>query len=930
MKRNNAKKLSTLICLVLTLVIAMTAMFVVTASAAEATATLTFDSNKSNRTSFSTSKQVWEQNGIVFTNNKGSGINVADYGAPVRLYKGSSISIEAPGNITEIVFKCASGYVLSTTGASTSGTTVTVKLDGTSDTYTISSLSAQVRLNSLEVTYTETNCAHSKTTTITNDATCTENGSIVTKCDACGFKTAEEVIPAPGHNYINGVCDVCGAEKPAGYELVSDVSTLKAGYKIVIVATGANKALGTTQNTNNRSTADVTKGNGVVTFGDDVEVITLEKGASEGTFAFKATAGYLYASGTGNHLRSQDNVDANASWTITIANGVATIESSADVSQNLIRHNSNNNIFSCYASGQNDVSIYKLPVVEPEQPDVPDCQHTNKTTTTNPAKCESDGSTVVTCADCGEELSHDIIPATGHLNVTTTTVESTCSKNGSITVTCDDCGATLGSESLDKAAHTYNSEDVCTVCGFDKNDQGFSGKYYFFAIRSSGNYYAMTNSLGTASTKRYQARDAETSDPASIPDSITSDEADISAIFVLEKQEDETYLIYAAGLEENNYLGWTSENSGTFVAKENALQLTVEQTKDGLFNIHFTASDAERYLALNGTAGNNYFAWYKSGQKQDLTFTSIVDPEENPDQPGGSEPDMPGDDNGAEPDCYHEPRFVGANVNIGDSLTLKVFLDICEHDDISKYNIVFTMNERTVTAAAIDEAPAGHLFVLDGITPQCMGDNIRIQVTKGGAVINGMTVSNYSIKTNLVALLEDYPDDEKLHQLVYDTLAYGAAAQKYCGYKTNALVNAGYEALASTYEQPADTHTLSARADGATASFKSAAVEFGDYNTILIKINATDVTNFKLMFGEVELELGYAGDDVYYAFTDAISALNLKSSYTFTLYENGTAVQTLTYSVNDYASRKWNDAEMGALVKALYGYGVSAETYTAK
>ena len=79
---------------------------------------------------------------------------MADYSNPVRLYKSSSITITAPGNITQIKFNCVSNYVISITGASTSGTTVTVALDGTSDTYTISSLSAQVRLNSISVTYT--------------------------------------------------------------------------------------------------------------------------------------------------------------------------------------------------------------------------------------------------------------------------------------------------------------------------------------------------------------------------------------------------------------------------------------------------------------------------------------------------------------------------------------------------------------------------------------------------------------------------------------------------------------------------------------------------------------------------------------------------------------------------------------------------------
>ena len=120
------------------------------------TASLSF-ANIEQRTSFSTTKQVWEQNGITFTNNKASSTNnVADYSDPVRLYAKSQILIAAPGNITKIVFKCVSSYVVSITGASTSNNNVTVSLDGTSNTYTINSLSAQVRLNSLEVTYNTT------------------------------------------------------------------------------------------------------------------------------------------------------------------------------------------------------------------------------------------------------------------------------------------------------------------------------------------------------------------------------------------------------------------------------------------------------------------------------------------------------------------------------------------------------------------------------------------------------------------------------------------------------------------------------------------------------------------------------------------------------------------------------------------------------
>ena len=117
-------------------------------------ATLSFAST-AQRDSQTSDKQVWSNEGITFTNNKGSSTTaVADYSNPVRLYKNSDITIEAPGNITQIEFNCVSEYVISVTGATTSGTTVTVTLDGTSDTYTIKTLSAQVRLNSLVVTYT--------------------------------------------------------------------------------------------------------------------------------------------------------------------------------------------------------------------------------------------------------------------------------------------------------------------------------------------------------------------------------------------------------------------------------------------------------------------------------------------------------------------------------------------------------------------------------------------------------------------------------------------------------------------------------------------------------------------------------------------------------------------------------------------------------
>ena len=70
----------------------------------DVTATITFD-NTSKRTTFTTSQQVWKENGIKVINDKASSTSaVADYVKPVRFYANSKITVEAPGNIVSIVF----------------------------------------------------------------------------------------------------------------------------------------------------------------------------------------------------------------------------------------------------------------------------------------------------------------------------------------------------------------------------------------------------------------------------------------------------------------------------------------------------------------------------------------------------------------------------------------------------------------------------------------------------------------------------------------------------------------------------------------------------------------------------------------------------------------------------------------------------------
>lgn len=146
------------------------------------------------------------------------------------------------------------------------------------------------------------------------------------------------------------------------YTLLTDVTRLDAGDKIIIAAAGYNYALSTTQNGNNRGRAAITKSGNTISFNNDVQILTVEAGTKASTFAFNTGSGYLYAASSGsNYLRTETTLSDNSSWTITIeTDGTATIKAQGTNTRNWLRYNSSSSIFSCYASDQQDVVIYYL------------------------------------------------------------------------------------------------------------------------------------------------------------------------------------------------------------------------------------------------------------------------------------------------------------------------------------------------------------------------------------------------------------------------------------------------------------------------------------------------------------------------------------------------------------------------------------------
>lgn len=143
------------------------------------------------------------------------------------------------------------------------------------------------------------------------------------------------------------------------WELVTDATSLLLDDQVVIVAKDIACALGPDKG-NNRAQASVVKTDNRITLSEDVQILTLEPGTKDGTFALSTDSGYLYAaSSISNQLKTKKEKDDDASWAITIADDIATIKAQGENERNWLRFNSSASVFSCYSSGQGDVLLYK-------------------------------------------------------------------------------------------------------------------------------------------------------------------------------------------------------------------------------------------------------------------------------------------------------------------------------------------------------------------------------------------------------------------------------------------------------------------------------------------------------------------------------------------------------------------------------------------
>lgn len=232
-------------------------------------------------------------------------------------------------------------------------------------------------------------------------------------------------------------------------------------------------------------------------------------------------------------------------------------------------------------------------------------------------------------------------------------------------------------------------------------------------------------------------------------------------------------------------------------------------------------------------------------------------------------------------------------------------------------------------------------FTYAGITPQCMGDNVSatLYAAKDGQT-QSVTERNYSVRQYCVNQLAKDTISARLRQLLSDILAYGAAAQTYRNYKTDALVNEGGDICDPVYSAFPGLSDLNAEFIGTAAAdtcWIGAGLTLTDGVAMNFRFYAESVEGLTVqvaMDGREETFTEFTAvsglDSVFEISFEGIKATEFGSTVTAKFFRNNVQVgNALSYSVNTYVCAKQNDTDtaLAALVEALYNYGASAVNY---
>ena len=277
------------------------------------------------------------------------------------------------------------------------------------------------------------------------------------------------------------------------------------------------------------------------------------------------------------------------------------------------------------------------------------------------------------------------------------------------------------------------------------------------------------------------------------------------------------------------------------------------------------------------------------------------------------------------------------SVTVSDTLSWNYKIGVPEGIEISRTVLTSEMRGKTeeYTTGIIDDQ-GRFVITTQNITPQYLTEAVNMKFeaydVDGNKVITREI--NYTIKEYCEELLRQ-SDDRKLRSALVDMLNYGAEAQKYVNANTETLANMGvssYQGLATGFNASGATNRLAVN-QGSVVTFTAASLFLEDKVSVYAKFSTTvDVSTLtaQAQIGSnaaVNLEIQEGGNGVYCVVLPSISPLQYADDIIFSISYNGSVDAQCRYSVNSYVARKYNDANCGAIVKALYSYGAGVSAY---
>ena len=316
---------------------------------------------------------------------------------------------------------------------------------------------------------------------------------------------------------------------------------------------------------------------------------------------------------------------------------------------------------------------------------------------------------------------------------------------------------------------------------------------------------------------------------------------------------------------------------------------------------------------------------------------------------------LPGFDPAPETSGDYDYDITSAQMTINSRLSMSFF--VTTNDPAAKAS--FYLDDSTVAISddyvTQEATDYGYKFTLHYLSPNSLTANIRMEITdENGSVV--VTKNGFAIVDYLDALYQAYKNDnsdraEALRLLIADLIRFGDAAQQFAG-SSRELPSQGREWIAqyvrSDITAPAQNGYVLSNTVNSPA-IRSGSINLNDEVDMVFNVYAgeddiasleytddgtlwTSVSNFGGTFGSMDgqnfeaFEVSRSGR-LYSVKVFGIMPSQYGRVYRLTVGNNGDA--QVTYSVNSYIYRMWNNSSVGDLMQKMYSYELSAVGYAA-